>query len=435
MRTVARGHSGRWLAPALGLSLLVAPLGVRAQQAVITGRVSAAESNETARRLSRDDRELEHGHTDELRGALHAPQRSDRQRSKSACIRVGYQEQKKSVTVAPGASVTLDFSMKAAVDPTPGSRDDGDRRTAQGRARQRAVDDQRVEARREQRRVEHGRPARREGAGRHHGSAQHDRAPRRRFAFAALNSLSLEQRTDLDHRRRADATRARSARGVGGTNVSFLNTLSPEEIEDIEIVKGPSAATLYGTDAANGVIVITTKKGQRRRRRAGTWFARARAWSRTATTIRRRTRSGDTRRQRRKVARCQLATMTPTTCVVRQHDVDQHVERRRSCRRSPTATNTNYGVPGERRHRRGSLLRERRSVQRDRSVQDAGVRAAVARTTRAQSSVRDEWMHPEALQRQNIRANLSAALSPSSISTSRPASRRPTSGCRRSTTT
>ena len=27
-------------------------------------------------------------------------------------------------------------------------------------------------------------------------------------------------------------------------------------------MKGPSAATLYGTDAANGVIVITTKKGR-----------------------------------------------------------------------------------------------------------------------------------------------------------------------------
>ena len=38
--------------------------------------------------------------------------------------------------------------------------------------------------------------------------------------------------------------------------------MNPEEIEDIEIVKGPSAATLYGTDAANGVIVITTKKGR-----------------------------------------------------------------------------------------------------------------------------------------------------------------------------
>ncbi len=55
-----------------------------------------------------------------------------------------------------------------------------------------------------------------------------------------------------------------------------MNTLSPEEIEDIEIVKGPSAATLYGTDAANGVIVVTTKKG-----RAGVtrwnWFAASRA--------------------------------------------------------------------------------------------------------------------------------------------------------------
>ena len=35
-----------------------------------------------------------------------------------------------------------------------------------------------------------------------------------------------------------------------------------DEIEHIEIVKGPSAATLYGTDAANGVIVVTTKRGQ-----------------------------------------------------------------------------------------------------------------------------------------------------------------------------
>jgi len=49
---------------------------------------------------------------------------------------------------------------------------------------------------------------------------------------------------------------------TGGTTTSFLNDLNPEDIEDIEIVKGPSAATLYGTDAANGVIVITTKHGR-----------------------------------------------------------------------------------------------------------------------------------------------------------------------------
>ena len=41
-----------------------------------------------------------------------------------------------------------------------------------------------------------------------------------------------------------------------------LSDLNPDEIENIEIVKGPSAATLYGTDAANGVIVVTTKRGQ-----------------------------------------------------------------------------------------------------------------------------------------------------------------------------
>ncbi|MBX3146904.1 MAG: SusC/RagA family TonB-linked outer membrane protein [Gemmatimonadales bacterium] len=49
---------------------------------------------------------------------------------------------------------------------------------------------------------------------------------------------------------------------VGGASVSKLNNLNPEEIESIEIVKGPSAATLYGTQAANGVIRVTTKRGR-----------------------------------------------------------------------------------------------------------------------------------------------------------------------------
>ncbi len=43
---------------------------------------------------------------------------------------------------------------------------------------------------------------------------------------------------------------------------SPLNDLNPNDVESIEVVKGPSAATLYGTDAANGVIVITTKRGR-----------------------------------------------------------------------------------------------------------------------------------------------------------------------------
>ena len=43
--------------------------------------------------------------------------------------------------------------------------------------------------------------------------------------------------------------------------VSRMNDFDPEEIESIEVLKGPSAATLYGTEAANGVINIITKKG------------------------------------------------------------------------------------------------------------------------------------------------------------------------------
>jgi TonB-linked SusC/RagA family outer membrane protein len=43
--------------------------------------------------------------------------------------------------------------------------------------------------------------------------------------------------------------------------ISRLNDFDPEQIESIEILKGPAAATLYGTEAARGVINIITKKG------------------------------------------------------------------------------------------------------------------------------------------------------------------------------
>ena len=41
-----------------------------------------------------------------------------------------------------------------------------------------------------------------------------------------------------------------------------LADLDPEDIERIEILKGPSAAAIYGQRAANGVVLITTKKGR-----------------------------------------------------------------------------------------------------------------------------------------------------------------------------
>jgi len=50
--------------------------------------------------------------------------------------------------------------------------------------------------------------------------------------------------------------------GLGGQTVTALNDLNPDDIESIEIVKGPAAATLYGADASAGVIQIITKKGR-----------------------------------------------------------------------------------------------------------------------------------------------------------------------------
>ena len=52
-----------------------------------------------------------------------------------------------------------------------------------------------------------------------------------------------------------------------GAAPSRINDLNPEDIESIEIVKGPAAATLYGIQASNGVVRITTKRGRAGRAR------------------------------------------------------------------------------------------------------------------------------------------------------------------------
>src|SRR5690606_35051460 len=49
--------------------------------------------------------------------------------------------------------------------------------------------------------------------------------------------------------------------GTGGSS-NALNDLNPADIESIEVIKGPSAATLYGSEASAGVIQIITKRGQ-----------------------------------------------------------------------------------------------------------------------------------------------------------------------------
>jgi iron complex outermembrane receptor protein len=57
----------------------------------------------------------------------------------------------------------------------------------------------------------------------------------------------------------ADASNTSSPRDFG----SPINMINPEDIESISVLKGPTAAALYGGKGANGVILITTKKGKK----------------------------------------------------------------------------------------------------------------------------------------------------------------------------
>jgi len=51
--------------------------------------------------------------------------------------------------------------------------------------------------------------------------------------------------------------------GGGTTNSSNpLSSLNPSDIDDIQILQGPSATAIYGSRATNGVVLITTKRGK-----------------------------------------------------------------------------------------------------------------------------------------------------------------------------
>ena len=55
--------------------------------------------------------------------------------------------------------------------------------------------------------------------------------------------------------------------GVGGTMAEAVGSeavadINPDDIESVNMLTGPSAAALYGSDAANGVIIINTKRGK-----------------------------------------------------------------------------------------------------------------------------------------------------------------------------
>ena len=79
---------------------------------------------------------------------------------------------------------------------------------------------------------------------------------------------------------RVDNTQASGPtnQAFGSASISRWNDFNPDDIESIEVIKGPAAATLYGTEASNGVIQIVTKKGAAGRPVWGVTYRVGTAW-------------------------------------------------------------------------------------------------------------------------------------------------------------
>ncbi|WP_295729246.1 SusC/RagA family TonB-linked outer membrane protein [uncultured Muribaculum sp.] len=61
---------------------------------------------------------------------------------------------------------------------------------------------------------------------------------------------------------KAGATQAEGIYEGAAQSGDPLSAINPEDIESISVLSGPSASALYGSAAANGVVLITTKKGE-----------------------------------------------------------------------------------------------------------------------------------------------------------------------------
>jgi TonB-linked SusC/RagA family outer membrane protein len=328
-------------------------------------------------------------------------------------LRVGFQSQKKTVSVGAGATVTLDFTMAVAV--------------AQ-------LEEVVTTATGQQRRVELGNAISTLGD----VTKRVEETPNHTITdllIAKSPGVTLLPGTELGG---APTVRIRGVSSISlsnapiwyvdgvrysagtltsGTDVNFsmLNNLNPEDIEDIEIVKGPSAATLYGTNAANGVILITTKKG-----RSGAthwnWAMEQRnvqdlvPYQPMYANFGHDPVSG-------KVKRCELSTIvTPKFTPAQGADCISDSLTSYNWMNDPQNT---FVHPGK-----GSLYglnvnggtdQVRFFVSGDVDNETGPIQMPwydVQRFDSLNIGVRNEWYHPEAQQRSSFRGNLTASLSP-----------------------
>jgi len=203
-----------------------------------------------------------------------------------------------------------------------------------------------------------------------------------------------------------------SSIGVGGSLPCRVNDVNPEEIESIDVVKGPSASALYGTAGANGVIVIQTKRG-----RAGrpVWNVYAeqgivedhnqypvayRAWRTGATAATNSTRSNNVQCFLRDLASglCTQDSLTSFNLFADPQTTPLGTGHRQQygVQVSGGSEAIRYFVSGEWEGETGILKIPSFDL---------------ARLDRAGVQLLDEWRHPNGLTRASARVNVSAQLS------------------------
>ena len=187
-------------------------------------------------------------------------------------IRLGYAQREQTVTVTAGQSVTLDFALSEA----PFTLEEITI-TATGEARKlevgNVINTIQVGALVEQgpiRDVSQILAARAPGVAVLPASGTIGSSSRIRIRGSNSVSLSNEPLFVIDGVR-INSDNADQTFGVGGQGASRLLDINPEEIADIQILKGPSASAIYGTGSSNGVVLITTKRGVAGRTRWNFW--------------------------------------------------------------------------------------------------------------------------------------------------------------------
>jgi TonB-linked SusC/RagA family outer membrane protein len=221
-------------------------------------------------------------------------------------------------------------------------------------------------------------------------------------------SLSNDPIYVIDGIRMMSQSNCNGCIGVGGTIPSRVNDINPDEIESIEVVKGPSAATLYGTDAANGVIVINTRKGRAGRAQWNVFAERGIVDDRneypTVYAI-----IGHAPATPQTARRCFLSQMADGSCIkdstkslnIFEDDETTMIKAgwrtQAGAQVSGGSDAIRYFVSGDFEDEVGPFALPKMSIERLNSLG---------------TPIRDEWERPNALTKQSYRGNINAQVNP-----------------------